>query len=175
VAARAAAAREPLHRLFFALLPPAIVADQIDLECRRQTFVGGRIRKDRLHLTLDMIDDMEAAPPAMLVDEMKAVAGAISVAAFDFHLTRSTSWNGTSALAPTGTAALKELHAQLAAMRQGRKTPTRRGWNFNPHVTLGYGPIAPRVGPIRPIHWHAGELVLIHSLVGTTEHIPLGR
>jgi 2'-5' RNA ligase len=50
----------------------------------------------------------------------------------------------------------------------------RQGWNFNPHVTLGYQPESVR-NPIKAIVWQAREFVPIYSLVGETRHIVLGR
>jgi 2'-5' RNA ligase len=46
---------------------------------------------------------------------------------------------------------------------------------FEPHVTVGYMDKGFRMEPIEPIAWMVEEIVLIHSLVGQTQYIELGR
>jgi len=50
-----------------------------------------------------------------------------------------------------------------------------RGFRFDPHVTLAYGQEDGFRHQVWPISWRAEEFVLIHSLVGLTEHVELGR
>ena len=86
------------------------------------------------------------------------------------------SGNGrTIALRPSRTPpGLTALQHQLDA--QMRYWNVRRpGWTFNPHLTLVYRPHQEFLRPIEPLIWEAAELVLIHSLVGRTQHRVIGR
>ena len=53
--------------------------------------------------------------------------------------------------------------------------PSKRGYRFNPHVTIAYGMRDSFRRAIPLISWRSEELVLVHSLVGLTEHRILGR
>ena len=46
---------------------------------------------------------------------------------------------------------------------------------FNPHVTLLYDRALAPEAPVEPVSWTVSEFVLIHSLLGQTRHIVLGR
>jgi 2'-5' RNA ligase len=59
-----------------------------------------------------------------------------------------------------------------AAMLRAGLRPDR---SFTPHVTLLYDDALVTETPIEPIRWTVGELVLVHSLLGQTRHIPLAR
>ena len=58
-------------------------------------------------------------------------------------------------------------------LKQGVRSSGNQG--FTPHVTMAYVKEAVDQVPIQPIRWTAGEIVLIHSLVGKSEHRVLGR
>jgi 2'-5' RNA ligase len=51
----------------------------------------------------------------------------------------------------------------------------KSGKQFTPHVTLLRDRISVPEQEIEPICWTAREFVLVHSLLGQTQHIPLGR
>ena len=74
-----------------------------------------------------------------------------------------------------GNTALRAFHAalsvQLREVGLGRFTTAA----FEPHVTLAYDArtIAPH--EVAPIVWRAREFVLVHSLLGKTQHMTLGR
>jgi RNA 2',3'-cyclic 3'-phosphodiesterase len=61
-------------------------------------------------------------------------------------------------------AALKR--AGLGAATQG---------DFQPHVTLAYDKLRLKPFAVEPVSWTVREFVLVHSLLGRTTHIPLGR
>lgn len=46
---------------------------------------------------------------------------------------------------------------------------------FEPHVTVGYMDTTLRAESIDPIAWMVEEIFLIHSLVGQSQYIELGR
>jgi 2'-5' RNA ligase len=51
----------------------------------------------------------------------------------------------------------------------------KSGPQFTPHVTLLRDKTRVPEHRIEPICWTAREFVLVHSLLGRTQHIPLGR
>ena len=52
--------------------------------------------------------------------------------------------------------------------RQAEKT-------FTPHVTLFYDQHRIDEYAVEPVSWTIRDLVLVHSRLGETQHIPLGR
>ncbi|CAM5466089.1 hypothetical protein [Rhodanobacter lindaniclasticus] len=46
---------------------------------------------------------------------------------------------------------------------------------FEPHVTLAYDARKVAIGPVAPVVWRVEEFVLIHSLLGQTRRLRLGR
>jgi 2'-5' RNA ligase len=46
---------------------------------------------------------------------------------------------------------------------------------YTPHVTLMYDDSLLDATPVPPVTWMAGEVVLVHSLLGETRHIHLAR
>jgi 2'-5' RNA ligase len=46
---------------------------------------------------------------------------------------------------------------------------------FTPHVTLLYDRRCIDEQPIEPVGWTVREFALVLSLIGKTQHVPLGR
>lgn len=46
---------------------------------------------------------------------------------------------------------------------------------FEPHVTLAYAPTLVAAESVEPVRWTVRDFVLIHSLLGQTRYIELGR
>ncbi len=59
----------------------------------------------------------------------------------------------------------------LGLQREGCVVDTQ----FTPHVTLLYDDMAVAPQPIEPIVWTVREFVLMHSLIGRGQHVPLSR
>ncbi len=74
-----------------------------------------------------------------------------------------------------GVAAIKAMRQVLSAALAGAGQRRVAATQFTPHVTLLYDDKLVAEQPIPPIGWTVTEFVLIHSLLGKTEHIPLGR
>ena len=72
-------------------------------------------------------------------------------------------------------AALRQFQRALAAAMTDAGIGGYVRSSFRPHVTLLYDDkyVAPH--PIPPIGWAVNELVLVHSVVGKSRHIVLGR
>lgn len=163
-----------LHRYFFALQPPEPVIRRAG--SLRDVFAeaGGGVRDDRLHVTLGITDDY-AERPAAVVDRMLGIGDAVDAEPFALSFDRLSGNGRTIALRPSRTApGLTALHRQIDA--QMRYWNVRRpGWSFNPHMTLVYRPHQEFLRPIEALAWEAAKLVLIHSLVGRTQHRVIGR
>ena len=161
------------HRLFFALLPPPVLARRIIevaavLRCRTMAAA-------RLHMTMFILDDLPRLDP-VTVERMRSIGGAVEARPVDIVLDRLAGSYRSVALRP-GRAhpALLALHRQLAAVAQTAGVAPRRDYRFSPHVTLGYDNPAPWSERVAPVSWVADDLVLIHSRVGQTRHEVLGR
>lgn len=167
---------QPLcHRLFVAILPPADAAARIGAVRDGLGPAKARVRDDRLHITMAIFDDLPFLPPR-LADAARDALSTVNGDAVRIGFDRLVSNGRTSCLVPgEGLPALGELQVKLGAALARAGLPSRRGWKFNPHVTLLYDPQELRDEPIMPIGWRAEEIVLIHSLVGLTRHIVLDR
>lgn len=188
MAAKAASRRKfgasQKDRIFFACLPDADTASRITALAETikvaRKFEGVQIRPEHLHVTLFHLGDWNALP-ADIVALAQQAAAQVATTAFDVTFNRSESFRNRTGIYPfvlTGdkdAAAWQPLHAALreALKRVGLGGATKG--EFTPHVTLLYGrPRAPP-SPIVPISWTVREFVLVHSLLGKTTHIHLGR
>lgn len=162
-----------LHRYFFALRPTEGVARRAGTLRDAFADAGSGVRDERLHVTLGITDDF-AERPVTVVDRLLGIGDAVDAEPFTLVLDRLSGNGRTIALRPSRTPpGLTALHRQLDA--QMRYWNIRRpGWSFNPHMTLVYRPHQEFIRPIEPLAWEAADLVLIHSLVGRSQHRELG-
>jgi 2'-5' RNA ligase len=171
--------REPVHRLFFALLPDAETRAAITAAARRANEAGGfrgtGVAASRYHMTIQFLGDFPVAPHAE-IERAKDAAANLKSDPFDFALDRIMSFHGGRfpcvLLASAATApALRMFWQRLyfALIRAGFSNKLER--RFASHVTLGYGdtPLVDAI-VIAPIAWHAQEFALIESLVGQSIH-----
>ena len=162
------------HRFFFAVRPPEPVAYRAGLVRDAFNEKSGGVRDDRLHVTLGITKDFEERP-AQIVDRLRAIGSAIDAEPCMVSFDRVSGSGSSIALRPSralpGLAALNRQVDHLLLYWNMR----RPGWTFHPHMTLLYCPHAAFLWPIEPVSWEATELVLIHSLLGRTRHIVLGR
>lgn len=176
------AAPHPTDRLFFAVVPPAPVAECIAAlarELRGRLGLRGQPRPTtHLHVTLHHLGDFAGVPPAVVEDARLAAAG-VAVAPLEARLDRVGSFRGRSGRHPfvllgEEGSRLGQLHAQLgdrlAALGRGRRERA-----FVPHVTLLYDARVIPTSPSEAIGWPVHDFVLIHSLLGRTEYRELGR
>jgi 2'-5' RNA ligase len=170
-------------RLFFALRPDAEARERIaewsrDLRTRHR-LSGDPVAPECFHVSLCHVDDYDGLPPKIVHAACEAAAS-LDFPRFRLVFDRVSSFPGKVGrrplvlLACEGATALTALRQALldAAARAGLRCQAKP--SFTPHLTLLYGDeIAER--SIEPISWTVGEFVLIHSLIGKTRHIPLGR
>jgi 2'-5' RNA ligase len=171
-------------RLFFAVFPDAAAAASIEPLARHlrgaHRLTGTLIEKARLHVTLFHIGDYVALPQGV-VDAACKAAASVAVPAFDVVFDRVGSF-GKSGKRPfvlqggEGVGALIEFQRALGAALAKAGVASKSGIaGFTPHVTLLYGDREVVTQPIEPIRWKVGEFVLVHSLLGKTRYLPLGR
>lgn len=158
------------HRLFFALRPP--LDQRPAIAAHRDALPSDvPVADDRLHVTLAITADHNT-PPADLIQHALAIGADIKVEPFDLSLDRLCANPSSIALRPSHCPpALRTLHRQL----DRRLVSRRKGWSFNPHTTLCYREGDRFERAIPPVAWRAVDFVLIHSVVGATRHIELGR
>ena len=171
-------------RLFFAVFPDAFAAERIAALGQRvrseQGLPGPVLRSDRLHVTLHHLGDFAGVPQG-IVDASQEAASALPSAAFEvaFDLVesfKSRAGNHPCVLCtrqpPEG---LMRFQSALGEALQRHGVLSRSEREFTPHVTLFYDKRQLAAQPVEPVSWMAREFVLIHSRIGLTQHIPLGR
>jgi 2'-5' RNA ligase len=171
-------------RIFFACLPDAETADRIHALAETlkhaNRFDGTLILPNHLHVTLFHLGEWNGLPAA-IIKAAEDAAAEVDVPAFDVAFNLSQSFRSSTGIYPfvlTGdkaAAAWRPLHVALgAALRRVGLGGATHG-NFTPHVTLLYDEERAASAPIEPISWTVRDFVLVHSLLGKTTHIHLGR
>ena len=181
---------KPTDRLFFALFPSEEAIPQIVKTSQYLRDVHGLTGKslsnDRLHITLHHVGDYAGGLPEGLVETVLEVASQIEMPEFEVIFDRAMSFAGSPRNKPFvlrgnegragGLADLMAFQKEfyLSMCRAGLQGP-RANAKFAPHVTLMYDPKAVPEQAVEPIRWTAHDFVLVHSLLGQTKHIHLGR
>ncbi|WP_374943678.1 2'-5' RNA ligase family protein [Sphingomonas sp.] len=163
-----------LHRLFFGLRPPPSLAGRIAAGAAYFDPVRG-LAAERLHITLFILADLVQVPPGLL-HALHGVGASIDCGPVQMALDVAHGSSRAVALRPARRdPALAALRARIADEARAHGLAERAGYRFAPHMTLGYGDVAPFSRAIAPVGWTADELVLIDSQVGRTRHHMLGR
>ncbi|HET7557669.1 MAG TPA: RNA 2',3'-cyclic phosphodiesterase [Rhodanobacteraceae bacterium] len=173
-------------RLFFAVLPDARAADQVVELARslraRHGLRGNPLPAERVHVTLHHLGDHAGLPESLIAAASEAAAR-VATPPFDACFDCVASFPGRARKRPCvlrsgkddsnpGLFALQaELGERLRAAGLGRHIERR----FTPHVTLLYDESRLAPEPVPPIAWRVREFVLVHSLIGRSEHRVLGR
>lgn len=163
-----------LHRLFYALAPSARERNLIGVQ--RDAVTGARtlVSNERLHLTLGITDDFPDFPDAV-ARRMQTIGDGVAAEPFSLSLDRISGGAHSVALRPSHRCAgLSELQRQLGSALKLWNIH-RDGWSFSPHVTLLYWQGQPFLQPISSIQLDVSEFVLIHSVVGASQHRVLAR
>jgi len=164
-----------LHRLFFALMPSAEAIEEIAAVRDGIGVARSHVADDRLQMTLFALD-LPMTPPPGLVAAMGTAAATLAGPGLRIVLQEVVSNGHVTCLKPGDhMPVLKAFQQKLALTMADAGVWPNRGFRFDPHVTLAYGQEESFRRPVWPISWRAGEFVLVHSLVGLTEHVPLGR
>lgn len=164
----------PVHRLFFALLPPPGARGRIG--ALRDTLGPGHdpVPNERLHLTLGPSEDF-GAYPSLLAERMRAIGDGVLCDPFMLKLDRMTGSAHAVALRPGHrNAGLEGLHQMLLRGLFAHRI-ARADWEFSPHLTLAYRKCGPASRAIQPVEWLVEEFALVHSLIGQGRHAVLAR
>lgn len=171
-------------RIFLAALPDAATASCIHALGTKlkeaNGFTGTQILPEHLHVTLFHLGDWAELPlPIVEAASRAAEEASANTAPFEVSFARSESFRNSTGIYPfvlSGDAAQwRDLHRALAAAlaRAGLGGATKG--EFTPHVTLLRDEGRAKPLPIAPIAWQVEDFVLVHSLLGKTTHIHLGR
>jgi 2'-5' RNA ligase len=164
-----------LHRFFFALKPSAEAVAEMAEVRGRVGVARSHVLDHRLHLTLWSLD-LPIMPPPGIIADLGRAASTVRGPALRVVLQEVVSNRANTCLTPgEPMPVLKDFQRRLQLAIAGVGIYPNRGFRFNPHVTLAYGQDEGFRHQILAIGWRSHEFVLIHSLVGLTEHIELGR
>ncbi|MBX5172125.1 MULTISPECIES: 2'-5' RNA ligase family protein [unclassified Rhizobium] len=172
------------HRLFFALRPPAIVERQAasiaDDYCK--TFsLSAKPRLTTLHVSVIGIGDYEVLPEDVIFAARQAAAtveGAPIAVTFDriMSFKREGKARPLVLCSKDGLMPLMRLHVQLGVGLHNTGLRDNIDRNFTAHMTLLYDRKAvPPTSLDQPVSWTAREFLLIHSVLGKTEHHIIDR
>jgi 2'-5' RNA ligase len=165
-------------RLFFAVLPDEETRQRIAERSRHlraaHGLTGKDVRPEHFHVTLHHVAGARGAPPPQTIEALAERARNVVMPSFKIEFDRALSFrNGALVLAGDDSAiGLHVLQQRLSDALEWRPGPARR---FNPHLTLLRDDHHVAEQPIEPIAWTAREIVLVHSLLGRTTHLPVAR
>ncbi|MBB4235207.1 2'-5' RNA ligase family protein [Rhizobium esperanzae] len=172
------------HRLFFAIGIPAIVerpAASIADDYGKAFSLSAKPRLTTLHISVISIGDYEALPEDVVFAARQAgatVEGAPITITFDRIMSFGRKGKGRPLVlyGEGGRKALTRLHVQLGVGMHNAGLPHNIDPHFMPHMTLLYDRKAvPPASLDKPVSWAAQEFLLIHSLLGKTEHRIIDR
>lgn len=155
------AAAEPprdSQRLFFALMPPATVAERIATTADRLGLHGRRIETPRLHLTLVFLGAVESAALARSC----TAADAIEAPAFTLVLDRLGAFEGPQ-IAWLGPSSPPQPLLDLAAALDKNTIRSIENRRFRPHVSVRRTAARVPAEQIEPIVWPVAHFSLLCS------------
>ena len=177
---------KPTDRLFLALFPPPETALEIAglaARLRSDHALRGRpLEAARFHITLNHLGDYAGLPPDVV--RRAGVAAAKAAAAtqpFTVTFDRAESFASMPRNRPLvlrggeGLSALMAFHQTLGMALRKNNLGQWAKPGYTPHVTLLYDDKLLGSTPVAPVAWTAGEVVLVHSLLGETRHVHLAR
>lgn len=178
------ASPEPKDRLFFSIFPDAHAAKQIEALGenlrRHHGLTGSLLKTDRFHVTMNHLGDHVGVRQDIVAAAQQA-ASTLAQTPFDVSFDRVASFAGRPGKHPIVLRGGDGL-AQLLKFQQALGVAMARAglgkWvepRFTPHVTLTYARQALAEHEVDPICWTVRELVLVHSLLGQTTYVSLGR
>jgi 2'-5' RNA ligase len=173
-------------RLFYAIFPDADAAAHIERIAQRlraeKGLRGKPLQTDRFHMTLNHLGDYWGLPPSILEPALEAGAK-VKAAPFEVALDRVESFRNRPRNRPLvmlgdrdGISAVAAFQKLLGKAMEASGLARQVERRFTPHVTLLYDDHGLREQLLdNQIRWTAREFVLVHSLLGKTQHNVLGR
>lgn len=164
------------NRFFFALKPPRDVARRMALEAERRAPQGNRQSIDRMHSTIGILNDRPSVADD-LVTALMDVGQRIAADPFPCLFDRVVGGRDIVTLRPSRrNGALVDLFHQIEAGIRDVGLTMREDYKYSPHVTLSYRSGGTPFNEMIQGHgWLVEDVVLIHSLLGQTEHRELAR
>lgn len=174
----------PTDRLFLGLFPDISAIARIDSlgaqALQRNNLRVPRQKPERLHVTLFHIGDW-AGLPQDTVAAASSAAASLKAEPFEICFDEVATFAGRLGKHPLVlksaqvTDSLYSFREKLGQelTRAGLGRSVSRG--FEPHVTLAYAPTLIAAEVVEPVRWSVHDFVLIHSLLGQTRYIELGR
>ena len=170
--------------LFFAVFPDAGVAAntaRLASHLSGEHGLTGRPHPPgRLHVSLLHLGDY-AGLPSSVVDTARAAAATVAMSPFEVAFDCAMSFAGAQRNRPLvlcggdGIGALMVFQQALAAAMAKAGLGGRVKSSYVPHMTLLYDRRGVSGQPVETIRWSVSEFVLVHSLLGRTQYLPLGR
>lgn len=171
-------------RIFFAVLPDSETATRIHAlaeTLKAEHDLGGTlILPEHLHITLFHLGDWRELPKEIVEIAAKSAAE-VAAAPFDVACRRVESFRNRTGIFPfvllaeQGATPLHGFQQTLgAALKKNGLGGATQG-DFKPHVTLLRDDTRIKPLAVAPIAWTVRDFVLIHSLLGQTKHVHLGR
>ncbi len=157
----------PCARVFFALWPDAAVRDALsDVAVRLQAQCGGRATaRDKIHLTLFFVGDIERAR----IGALESCASAVAASRIELDMNELGYWRHNRIVWAGASACPSELTQLVSALTHNLADEGLRGEDrpYAAHVTLVRNA---RRAPLRTVIdspvWHAQAFVLVESVRG---------
>jgi 2'-5' RNA ligase len=168
--------------LFFAVYPDGAAAQRIARLAERlrveHRLAGKSFGAARFHVTLHHLGSHAGLPPA-LVGAASRAAATIALPPFEVVFDRVASFPRKVrlpfVLKGPGAAGLVALQQAVGEALRGAGIAISAERAYTPHLTLLYDDRRVAEQPVEPIGWTVHELVLVRSLLGRSQHLPLGR
>jgi 2'-5' RNA ligase len=140
---------------------------------------GKPLPAGRLHVSLLDLGEY-AGLPKNIVATARAAAAGIAAAPFDVSFDCAISFSGKPGSLPLVLRAGESVPELMAFQRALAIAMQQAGLarakpQYTPHMTLLYGERRVDAQPVETIGWTVREFVLVHSLLGQAQYIPLGR
>ena len=177
-----------MQRLFFAFKLHVATAGNIvssaSLLQKNLQLRGRSLTPVRLRITLHLLGDVPYVPRQIVAIASRVASEVVrlpSLSALDVAIELATSFARERGASPFAAqvglvkAALTQFWMTLNEVlwHTGLLARPRPPSRFTPHVTLMYSDPVSGTQPIDPIGCPAGELVLVHNLIGRTQHVTI--
>jgi 2'-5' RNA ligase len=162
------------HRLFFALMPPAGLLNEL-AQLRELTTQGKPEADNRLHITMFLFDHT----PDFDANKVEQISGALdgqTLPTCRVLFEQLVRGKGTTLLVPNDRLeGVFGLQARLAGLLGRKNLHASSGWTFSPHMTLRRGASEGNTLAVDPVSWTAQDIVLLDSHIGLTHYEEITR
>jgi 2'-5' RNA ligase len=176
--------RQAKNNLFFAVFPEADAAIRTQRLAHglrdKYGLKGDPLETGRFHVSLHGFGRFVELPQD-IVDAASEAAATISFPPFRVSFNHALSFARPSSNRPLvllgdeGVIGLEMLYKALAVALAKAGLARWVTLHYTPHMTLLYDDLSVAEQSVEPVEWTVREFVLVHSLVGETQHVPLKR